>query len=250
MNNTHHSLILHLTELRDAILRSVIAVLVIFLSLFYFSNDIYSIVAKPLIESLPSGASMIATDVASPFLTPIKLTLFTALFLSVPYLLTQAWKFIAPGLYKHEKKRVFPLLFGSVFLFYFGVAFAYFVLFPLTFSFFTKIAPDDVTIATDIGNYLNFVLSLFFAFGIAFQIPVVTLTLCWTGVTSVQSLKEKRAYVIVAVFVIAMVLTPPDIISQTLLALPMWALFEIGLLAARFYVKDDDNDCQQAVLSK
>lgn len=250
MNNTHHSLILHLTELRDAILRSVIAVLVIFLSLFYFSNDIYSIVAKPLIESLPSGASMIATDVASPFLTPIKLTLFTALFLSVPYLLTQAWKFIAPGLYKHEKKRVFPLLFGSVFLFYFGVAFAYFVLFPLTFSFFTTIAPDDVTIATDIGNYLNFVLSLFFAFGIAFQIPVVTLTLCWTGVTSVQNLKEKRAYVIVAVFVIAMVLTPPDIISQTLLALPMWALFEIGLLTARFYVKDDDNDCQQAVLSK
>ncbi|WP_163130622.1 twin-arginine translocase subunit TatC [Agarivorans sp. Alg241-V36] len=239
MSQTTHSLMFHLTECRNAIIRSVAAIIVLFVFLVYFSNDMYSIIALPLIESLPDGASMIATDVAAPFLTPIKLTLFAAAFLAVPYLLYQLWSFTAPGLYRHEKKRVFPLLFGSVFLFYAGVAFAYFVLFPIAFSFFSAMAPEGVTIATDIGSYLSFVLSLFFAFGLAFQIPIVTLVLCWTGVTTAQRLGEQRAYVIVAVFVIGMLLTPPDLISQTLLALPMWALFEIGLFASRFYATNE-----------
>lgn len=239
MNNTHHSLIFHLTELRDAILRSVVTIFIIFISLFYFSNDIYEAVAAPLIQSLPSEASMIATDVASPFITPIKLTLFTSLFISTPFILNQIWQFMAPALYKHEIKLIFPLLFSSVFLFYLGVAFAYFVLFPLAFTFFTTIAPEGVIIATDIGSYLDFVLSLFFAFGIAFQVPIVTLVLFLSGTTSVQSLKEKRAYVIVSVFIIGMILTPPDIISQTLLAMPMWGLFEIGLLIAKIYTKNN-----------
>ncbi|MEZ9925524.1 twin-arginine translocase subunit TatC [Vibrio breoganii] len=247
MSQEKNSILHHLAELRDTFLRCLVTVLVLFLALVYFSNDIYTIVAQPLLNVLPEGASMIATNVAAPLLTPIKLTFFAAMFLAVPYLLMQVWKFVAPGLYKHERRLVFPLLFGSIILFYAGVAFAYFVLFPIAFSFFTAIAPEGVTIATDIGSYLSFVLGLFFAFGVAFQIPILTLILCWTGVTTAQRLREKRAYVIVAVFVIGMMLTPPDLISQTLLALPMWALFEIGLLASRFYVKKEQLDSTEVL---
>lgn len=240
-------LIEHLVELRNRLLRGVMACLIVFLCLVYFANDIYSLVAEPLLKVLPDNASMIATDVAAPFFTPIKLTLVASVFLAMPYLLAQAWGFIAPGLYQHERKLLIPLVFGSGLLFYAGVAFAFFVVFPLAFSFFTAVAPEGVTIATDISNYLDFVLKLFFAFGLAFEIPVATVLLCWSGATSPEKLRSKRAYVIVGAFVVGMLLTPPDVISQTLLALPMWLLFEVGLFFSRFYInKDDDTEQTEA----
>ncbi|MGL5199591.1 MAG: twin-arginine translocase subunit TatC, partial [Aeromonas veronii] len=187
----------------------------------------------------------IATDVATPFLTPIKLTLVVSFFVAIPYLLYQAWAFIAPGLYQHERRLIMPLVASSAVLFYAGMAFAYYVVFPLVFGFFTSTAPAGVTVATDIASYLDFVLTLFFAFGVAFEIPVATILLCWTGVTTPQNLKEKRPYVVVGVFVVGMLLTPPDVFSQTLLAIPMWALWEIGLFFARFYVKKEDEEQQE-----
>ncbi|MCE0557214.1 MULTISPECIES: twin-arginine translocase subunit TatC [unclassified Motilimonas] len=235
-------LISHLMELRNRLLRAVMAVAVIFLGLVYFANDIYYFVAEPLTSRLPEGTSMIATDVATPFFTPIKLTIVLSIFLAMPYLLYQAWGFIAPGLYQHEKKLVAPLVFFSAVLFYGGIAFAYYVVFPLAFQFFTSVAPEGVTIATDISSYLDFVLKLFFAFGLAFEIPIATLLLCWTGATTPAQLKAKRPYIVVAAFVIGMLLTPPDIISQTMLAIPMLLLFELGLLFSRFYVKAPADD--------
>ncbi|MGO1247704.1 MAG: twin-arginine translocase subunit TatC [Oceanisphaera sp.] len=247
MNKPHQPLISHLVELRSRLLRAFAAILLVFLALVYFANDIYSILAEPLLRQLPEGTSMIATGVATPFLTPMKLTLIVSLFLAIPYVLYQVWAFIAPGLYKHEKKLISPLVFSSALLFYAGAAFAYFVVFPLAFAFFTKMAPEGVTIATDIASYLDFVLGLFVAFGIAFEIPIATILLCWTGVTTPKDLASKRAYVIVVVFVVGMLLTPPDIISQTLLAIPMWLLFEVGVFFARFYTRtaDDDDEAEQ-----
>ncbi|MDO6685577.1 MULTISPECIES: twin-arginine translocase subunit TatC [unclassified Agarivorans] len=239
-------LIEHLVELRNRLLRGVLACLIVFLGLVYFANDIYSLVAEPLLAVLPDNASMIATDVAAPFFTPIKLTLVASAFIAMPYLLAQAWGFIAPGLYQHERKLLIPLVFGSGLLFYAGVAFAYFVVFPLAFAFFTAVAPEGVTIATDISNYLDFVLKLFFAFGLAFEIPIATMLLCWSGATTPEKLRSKRPYVIVGAFVVGMLLTPPDVISQTLLALPMWLLFEVGLFFARFYVRKNDDEEAQA----
>ncbi len=227
----------HLLELRTRLLHSIISVVVIFIALVSFSNSIYAFVAKPLMQRMPAGATMIATDVASPFITPIKLTLVVSLFIAVPYILYQIWGFIAPGLYKHEKRMVVPLLVSSSLLFYVGVAFAYYVVCPLAFAFFTHIAPAGVEVATDISSYLNFVLSLFLAFGVAFEIPVAIILLCWTGITSAAALKQKRPYIIVGVFVVAMMLTPPDVMSQTMLAIPMLGLFEIGLFCSRFYTK-------------
>jgi len=226
-------LVSHLIELRERILHSIVAVLVIFLCLFYFANDIYAFVSEPLRALLPAGSTMIATEVASPFFTPFKLTLVLSIFLSVPYILHQAWSFIAPGMYSHEKRLAFPLLFSSVLLFYAGIAFAYYVVFPLVFGFFTNTAPEGVSIMTDINKYLDFVLKLFFAFGIAFEIPIATFLLVMSGAVSVSSLTDKRPYIVVGCFVFGMLLTPPDIISQTLLALPMWLLFEVGILFAR-----------------
>ncbi|MEM9254216.1 MAG: twin-arginine translocase subunit TatC [Pseudomonadota bacterium] len=226
-------LVAHLTELRERILRAVLAILVMFLCLFPFSNEIYTFVSEPLRAILPEGASMIATEVASPFFTPFKLTLITAIFLVMPYVLYQAWSFIAPGMYRHEKRLAIPLLASSVMLFYAGAAFAYFVVFPLIFAFFTSVAPDDITIMTDINSYLNFVLKLFFAFGIAFEIPIAALIMIWAGITTPEDLARKRPYIIVGCFIFGMLLTPPDIISQTLLALPMWLLFEIGVYLGR-----------------
>jgi sec-independent protein translocase protein TatC len=225
----------HLVELRDRLLRMVLVVVVIFLGLTPFANWLFSRLAGPLTRHLPEGSSMIAIEVASPFFTPFKLALVVAVFAAMPYILYQAWAFIAPGLYRHERTRVFPLLVSSTLLFYLGAAFAYFVVFPLVFGFLTSTAPEGVAVMTDISRYLDFVLTLFFAFGIAFEVPVATVLLVWTGAVSPQSLRAKRAYIIVGAFVIGMLLTPPDIISQTLLALPMWLLFEVGVfMSTRF----------------
>lgn len=238
-------LISHLLELRNRLLKAVAAVVVIFIGLIYFSNEIYEFVSKPLVERLPAGATMIATDVASPFFTPLKLTLIAAVFLAVPFILYQVWAFVAPGLYKHERRLIFPLLVSSSLLFYCGVAFAYFVVFPLVFGFFTAISLGGVEFATDIASYLDFVLALFLAFGIAFEVPVAIILLCWTGATTPKSLSEKHPYIIVGAFVVGMLLTPPDMISQTLLAIPMCLLFEVGLFFARFYTRDEPDEAQE-----
>jgi sec-independent protein translocase protein TatC len=236
-NDTAMPLIAHLSELRDRLLRAILAVLVVFIGLFPFANDIYAFISKPLRAMLPPGTSMIATEVASPFLTPFKLTLFTALFVAIPYVLYQAWSFIAPGMYRHEKRLAVPLLVSSVGLFYLGAAFAYFVVFPLIFAFFTSVGPEDVAIMTDINSYLSFVLKLFFAFGVAFEIPIAALTMIWAGITTPEALARKRPYIIVGCFVFGMLLTPPDVISQSLLALPMWLLFEAGIIAGRMLLR-------------
>lgn len=239
-------LISHLIELRTRLLRCLICIIVMLLGLLYFSNDIYSIVANPLVRQLPEGSVMIATDIAAPFFTPIKLTAMVALFVSIPYILFQIWGFIAPALYQKEKRLVLPLVVSSTTLFYVGLAFAYFVVFPLAFYFFINSAPADVAINTDITKYLDFVMTLFVVFGFAFEVPVAIILLCWSGVTSPQSLKKKRPYIIVGVFALAMFLTPPDVFSQTLLAIPMCLLFEIGLFFAKFYKprarEEDDED--------
>lgn len=238
------SLISHLIELRNRVLRALLSVLVVFLCLVYFAEDLYHYLAKPLLEVLPENSSMIATDVASPFFAPFKLTLVLSFFLAIPYVLYQVWAFVAPGLYKNEKKLVIPLLVSSTLLFYAGMAFAYFVVFPLAFAFFTSVAPSGVTVSTDITSYLDFVLKLFFAFGVSFEIPIAIILLCWTGVTDAKSLRAKRPFVIVGAFVVGMLLTPPDVISQTLLALPMWVLFEVGVIAGSMYVnkKEPEGD--------
>ena len=223
------SLVAHLTELRDRLLRAVLAVLVGFIILFPFANDIYGFVSAPLRKLMPEGSTMIATGVASPFLTPFKLSLVLAVFMAIPVVLYQIWGFVAPGLYQKEKRIAMPLLASSVLLFYAGAAFAYFVVFPLIFAFFTSVGPDDVQVMTDINSYLDFVLKLFLAFGIAFEMPIASVILIWTGVTSSESLAQKRPYIIVGCFVFGMLLTPPDVISQSLLAIPMWLLFELGI---------------------
>ncbi|WP_150137607.1 twin-arginine translocase subunit TatC [Candidatus Enterovibrio escicola] len=228
-------LINHLAEVRDRLLRVLVAIFFVFICLVYFSNDIYTFIAAPLVARLPEGTSMIATDVASPFFTPIKLTLVISVLIVVPVVLYQLWAFIAPGLYKHEKRLVIPLLISSSLLFYFGVSFAYFVVFPLVFYFFTSIAPVDVKIATDIASYLDFILSLFMAFGIAFEIPVCIILLVWRGLVTPDDLRIKRPYIVVVAFVVGMLLTPPDLFSQMLLAIPMCLLFEVGLFFSRFY---------------
>ncbi len=233
------TLVQHLLELRVRLLRCMVAALVVFAGLFYFSNDIYQYISEPLRATLPEGSTMIATEVASPFLAPFKLTIVLSLFITMPFILHQIWGFIAPGLYRHEKRIGIPLLAASIVLFYLGVCFAYFVVFPLMFSFFTSVGPDSVTVMTDINRYLDFVLKLFFAFGVAFEVPVVTILLVWSGISSVESLSKKRPYVIVGCFVIGMLLTPPDIISQSLLAIPMWLLFESGIVFSRLIGKRD-----------
>lgn len=231
------SLIQHLIELRTRLLRCVVAVLIAFACLFYFANDIYSFVSEPLRSILPAGSTMIATEITQTFFTPFKLTVVAAIFLAIPYLLHQIWGFIAPGLYQHERKLAVPLLASSVALFYLGIAFAYYVVFPLIFNFFTNIGPEDVSVMPDIHSYLSIVLKLFFAFGIAFEIPIATVLLIWSGMSSVASLRKKRPYIIVGCFVVGMLLTPPDIFSQSLLAIPMWLLFEIGVFMGSIVAK-------------
>lgn len=227
-------LIQHLKELRDRLLRSLLTVFAIFLSLVYFAPQIYSFVATPMQKVLPEGTQMIAYEVASPFLTPFKLTLYVSFFLAMPYILYQVWSFIAPALYRQEKRVAIPLFISSVILFYAGVAFAYFVVFPLIFGFFTSVAPGGIQVAPDIASYLSFVLTVSFAFGLAFETPVATVLLIWAGLVSPQTLAKKRPYVFIGCFVFGMLLTPPDVVSQTLLAVPMWLLFELGIFFGRW----------------
>lgn len=239
------SLISHLVELRNRLLRAVIAVFVMFIPCAFFSNELFTLVAEPLIEKMPVGTSMIATSLVSPFLTPLKLALFVALFLAMPYVLYQAWAFVAPGLYKHEKRFAMPLLASSIVLFYCGAAFAYFVVFPLMFTFFTTATPAGVQMMTDMANYLDFVLLLFFAFGVAFEIPVATVLLAATGMVSVETMAKNRGYVLLGIFVVAAFLTPPDAISQTMMAVPMYALYEIGIVGSRVLVRQREKASEQ-----
>ena len=233
------TLVEHLVELRTRLLRVVLAIVLVFLACFPFADELYTLLALPLIERLPQGTTMIATEVASPFLTPFKLALIAAVALSIPVALHQAWGFIAPGLYLKERRLALPLLVSSTALFFVGMAFAYYLVFPLMFQFFIGSAPEGITVATDIGRYLDFCIKLFFAFGLAFEVPVATFLIVSAGLTTVEDLRKKRAYVILAAFVLGMLLTPPDMISQTLLALPMWVLFELGLVMCRLYVKSE-----------
>jgi len=235
-------LIRHLTDLRNRLLIAIASVLVIFLGLIWFAKSIYQFFSEPLRRFLPDGATMIATEVASPLLTPFKLVLVLSILLAIPVILHQAWCFISPGMYRKEKRFAVPLLLSSVLLFYLGVAFAYFVVLPLVFAFFTSAAPEGVTVMTDINHYLNFILKLFFAFGLAFEIPVATVLMVWSGLTTPDSLRRKRPHVIVGCFVLGMLLTPPDVISQTLLSIPMWMLFELGIVLSSRAVKAGSDD--------
>lgn len=247
--DTEAPLLSHLIEMRDRLLRVVIAVLLIFLGIFYFANELYNLIATPLLEYMPEGTSMISTKPAGTFFTPMKLALVLSIFAAMPYILYQMWGFIAPALYQHERRLILPLLVSSSLLFYAGMAFAYFVVFPLMFSFFIAVAPEGVAVMTDISEYLDFVLKIFFAFGVAFEVPIATILLVWTGMTTPESLAEKRPYIIVGAFIIGMLLTPPDVISQTLLALPMWILFELGLWSSRYFLhqQEDELDNDEAM---
>ena len=235
-------LVAHLRELRDRFRNALIAVFVAFLGLFPFANELYTYVSEPLRSLLPEGSSMIATEVTSPFLTPFKLSLVLAVFVAMPVILAQLWGFIAPGLYKSEKRIAIPLLTSSIVLFYAGVAFAYYVVFPLLFGFFTTVGPGDISVMTDINRYLDFVLKLFFAFGLAFEVPVAAVILRLTVVVTAAQRANNRSYVVVGCFVMGMLLTPPDVISQTLLALPMWLLFEVGLVMGRVLSRSPNED--------
>lgn len=236
-NLAEGSLISHLVELRDRLLRAVICIGVLFVPCAIYSNELFTLVATPLMQKMPKGTSMIATSLVSPFLAPLKLALFAALFAAMPYVLYQAWAFVAPGLYKHEKRFAVPLVVSSILLFYCGVAFAYFVVFPLMFAFFTTSAPAGVQMMTDMQNYLDFVLLLFFAFGVAFEIPVATVLLASTGMVSVDAMGKNRGYVLLGIFIVAAFLTPPDALSQTMMAVPMYLLYEIGIILSRFLLK-------------
>ncbi len=236
-NLSEQPFVSHLIELRDRLLRMVLAVVVLLLILFPFGNDIFHVLAQPVMNALPEGNSMVATKVLSPFLTPLKLAFVAAVFIAMPYLLYQLWSFIAPGLYQHEKRLAFPLLASSIVLFYVGATFAYFVVLPLLFPFLVGVTPDDVMVMPDIADFLDIAIRFFFAFGMAFEVPVATILLVMAGISTPQSLAEKRPYVIVGSFVIGMLLTPPDIISQTLLAVPMWLLFEVGLLLSKMLLR-------------
>lgn len=243
-------LISHLIELRTCILRVVICVFVIMLVLLPFSNQIYGFIATPLIAKLPEGSSMIATEVVSPFFAPFKLTLFCAVLFTIPYILFQAWSFIAPGLYTNEKKLALPLLVSSTLLFYTGILFAYYIVFPVLFAFLTATAPEGIQIMTDINHYLNFILKLFFAFGVSFEIPVATFLLVKTGFVSVEKLSANRPYIILLAFFVGMLLTPPDVISQILLAVPIWLLFESGLIISRYCGDKKETSDQKDVNNK
>ena len=251
LDHTEQSFVSHLKELRSRIMAALLCVLIIVLALMPFANTLYLWLAEPLLVHMSeTGATMIATEVASPFLAPFKLSVFVAVFISAPYIFYQIWSFVAPGLYRNERDLALPLLISSTLLFYAGIAFAYFVVFPLMFGFFTTIAPKGVTVMTDISRYLDFVLKLFFAFGAAFEVPVATYLAVRTGATTVESLSAKRPFIIVGAFVVGMLLTPPDVISQTLLALPVWLLFEIGLLLCRFSKhKQEQEEAEQALTS-
>ncbi|MBL1433161.1 MAG: twin-arginine translocase subunit TatC [Gammaproteobacteria bacterium] len=228
----------HLKEVRDRLVKVVITIFVIFICLFPFASEVFQALAAPLLSVMPVGATMISIDPIAPFLTPLKTILALAICIGIPVVLYHAWAFIAPGLYKHEKRLAFPLVLSSTLLFYTGMAFAYFVVFPLVFSFLQGVAPEGVSAMPDIDSYLGFVIKIFFAFGIAFEVPIATILVIKTGMMTVEKLKEKRPYVFVGAFVLGMLLTPPDVISQTLLAIPMWLLFEVGLIFSKYFTSE------------
>jgi len=232
------TLISHLLELRDRLLRSVIAVSIAFVPLAFYQNQLFTLIARPLIDKLPEGTSLIATSVVAPFMAPLKLTLIGAVFVAMPYVLFQIWAFIAPGLYRHEKRFALPLFVSSILLFYIGVAFAYFIVFPLMFAFLTSTTPVGVRMMTDISSYLDFALLLFFAFGVAFEVPVATVLLVATGLVKIETLKANRGYVILGIFIVAAILTPPDAVSQCFMAVPMYVLYELGIVFARVLLRD------------
>jgi sec-independent protein translocase protein TatC len=236
-NLAEGTLISHLLELRTRLLHTVVAVLIAFVPLAFMSNRLFTLVAQPLIDKLPEGTSIIATSVVAPFMTPLKLSLIGAIFVAMPYILYQAWSFVAPGLYRHEKRFALPLFVSSVVLFYVGVAFAYYVVFPLMFAFLPATAPEGVRMMTDMANYLDFALLLFFAFGIAFEMPVATVLLVATGLVKVESLRKHRGYVLLGIFVVAAFLTPPDAISQTFMAVPMYILYELGIVLSQLLTR-------------
>jgi len=242
LDEKEQTLMDHLVELRDRLLHMVLAILIVFVALFAFAEDIFTLAADPLLALMPEGTSMIATGVTSPFLVPFKLVLLLSVLLTIPYLLHQIWSFIAPGLYRHEKRMAGPLLVSSVVLFYCGIAFAYFIIFPILFGFFIGIAPEGVAVMTDIGQYLDFIIAIFLAFGIAFEVPVATFLLIAAGITTPDKLAGKRPYIIIGAFVVGMLLTPPDVISQSLLAVPIWLLFELGLIMSRIFLKDKQEE--------
>lgn len=231
------TLVDHLIELRDRILRCLVAIVVLFLALFAFANDIYTFVAQPLIDALPEDSTMIAIDPTSPFFAPFKLTFFVSLLLAAPYILYQAWSFIAPGLYRNEKAVAIPIFISSVVLFYAGIAFARYILFGFVFAFFISVAPEGIAVAPDINSFLSFALAIFLAFGIAFEVPIAVFICIWAGLVEPEALVKKRPYVIVGCFVVGMLLTPPDPFTQSMLAIPMWGLFELGILAGRWIKK-------------
>lgn len=233
------TLLSHLIELRQRLLRIALAVILVFIGLLPWADDIFSRVSQPLREVLPGG-QMIATQVASPLLTPFKLTFFAALFIAMPIVLYQIWAFVAPGLYRKEKRFAVPLLASSIVLFYLGIAFAYYVVFPLMFNFFTSIAPEGVEVQTDISQFLDFITTIFFAFGLAFEVPIATVLVVWTGLTTPKKLAGARPYVFLGAFVLGMFLTPPDMISQTLLAVPVYLLFELGILMSKVFVSREE----------
>ncbi|RTZ59788.1 MAG: twin-arginine translocase subunit TatC [Gammaproteobacteria bacterium] len=236
------SFISHLLELRTRLMRAVIAVMVVFAVAFPFANKLYALLAKPLLATMPDGATMIATEVASPFLTPLKVTFFFAFVVAIPVVLYQLWAFVAPGLYQNEKRLIMPVVAASVVLFFMGGLFAYFVVFPMIFSFFQATAPEGVAVMTDIQAYLNFVIKLFLAFGFAFEVPIFTMLVIKMGFATRESLAKKRPYIFVGAFVAGMLLTPPDIISQAMLAIPIWLLFELGLFLSSFVGSKTDKD--------
>ena len=233
--HSEQPLIKHLFDLRTTALRCVISIILITIILLPFANQIYSFIATPLIAKLPEGSSMIATEVASPFFAPFKLTLFCGIFFSIPYILYQTWSFIAPGLYINERKLILPLLVSSSLLFYLGIFFAYYVVFPILFAFLTTTVPSNITVMTDINHYLDFILKLFFAFGVSFEIPIATILLIKSNFITIEKLSSNRPYIILFAFFVGMLLTPPDVISQILLAIPIWVLFEIGLVLGKYF---------------
>jgi sec-independent protein translocase protein TatC len=234
---TQDTFISHLMELRDRLLRSIIAIAVVFACFFPWASDLYDLLASPMMRALPEGTRMIATGVVTPFLVPVKVAMMVAFIVVLPYVLYQAWAFVAPGLYVHEKRLVLPLVVASTVLFLLGVAFCYFFVFGIVFQFVNRIAPKSITVAPDIENYLNFVLTMFLAFGVTFEVPIAIIVLVRMGVLSIEQLKNIRPYFIVGAFVVAAVVTPPDVLSQVLLAAPMCLLYEVGLFAARFVAK-------------
>jgi len=232
----------HLIELRHRLIRALLSILIVFLCLFYWAKDLYALLAQPLLASLPQGGQMIATDVVGVFLVPMKVALMVAFLIALPYVLYQAWAFIAPGLYAHEKRLALPLVTTSVLLFFVGMAFAYFLVFPAVFGFMAQIAPEGVAWMTDIDKYLSFVLTSFIAFGVTFEVPVVVIVLVKMGIVELETLKGWRPYIIVAAFVIGAIFTPPDVVSQLFLAVPLCLLYELGLLLVRFISKPADKD--------